>query len=120
MFFLPDFFQWTLHVLQELRESVQSATELIAQIGARFQCGDPAEELRLLLTDRVSEIERLAAQAGRDLPQDCRDQIAQLFGRFQVTITEGDGWLEQTGPELASDNLRQRVRRAYGLPPRDD
>jgi hypothetical protein len=105
-------------VLEELREIVRSAAELTARIGDRFRGGDAAEELLGLLAARVAEIRRLAAGAG--LPEECRAEITGLFGRLQVTINEGDGWLAQAGPELASQTLRQRVRRAYGLPPRDD
>jgi nucleoside-diphosphate-sugar epimerase len=104
----------------ELREALHAAAELANRIAERFRAGDSAEVSLRQLAEKVAAIRRLAAQAGKDLPEDCRAEITQLLGLFQVTITEGDGWLTQAGSELATDNLRQRLRRAYGLRPRDD
>ena len=77
--------------------------------------GDPAEE-------QVAQLEsRLAAMAQQvsgvvDVPPDVREQIAELLSRVQETVATGDEWLARTGPELATQHVRQRLRRAYGVP----
>jgi hypothetical protein len=106
---------WAIPVLQELREQVAAATELVAEIGLRFKQGDSA-------TEQVAQLEScLAALAQQvsgtvEVPSDLRDKIAELLSRVQETVATGDEWLAQTGPELATQHARQRLRRAYGVP----
>lgn len=101
-------------MIQELRDAVTDATALVAEIGARFASGDPVPELVAQLESRLSVLAQVAAEA--ELPADLQDAIATLQARVDETVTAGDEWLAQAGPELASEHTRQRLRRAYGVP----
>ena len=104
-----------------MRAVVTAATELVDEIASRFEHGDPAEELIGRLAVEIAVVERYATQLEGELPPELRAEIARLLARLQTAASGGDDWLAQgIGPELAAQNLRQRVCRAYGLPPRDD
>lgn len=110
-------------MLQELRESVKAASDLVTEVEARFRSGDPAEGLLQALAGCVSDIERRLAGAGQTVPDELRAGLAQLLSRFQTAVTTGGSWLarsEADGLELASQHLQLRVRRAYGVPARSD
>jgi hypothetical protein len=104
-------------VLEELQESVRLAVELVTQIRAKFQVGNSATELLDRLTHEVTRLDHLLKQHGRNLPVEIYHQISQLFSDLEVTISNGDRWLAKIGPIVERNQLRQRVRRAYGLPP---
>ncbi len=91
------------------------ATRLVAEIGLRFKTGEPADEL---LGHLEATIATLAQQATgvANLPDDLQNEITQLLALVQEAVTTGDEWLAQTGPELASQHVRQRLQRAYGVP----
>jgi phage shock protein A len=93
---------------------VASATELVAEIGLRFKQGDSAAEQVAQLESRLAAISQRASGAV-ELPPDLRDRIAALLSRVQETVAAGDEWLARTGPELATQHARQRLRRAYGV-----
>jgi hypothetical protein len=98
-------------VLQKLRETLSAATELVAEIALRFQAGDPAEEPLAQLHTLLTALPKPTA----DLPDELRAEIAQLLSRVQETVAVGEAWLTQAGPELESEQLRQRLRRTYGV-----
>ena len=104
---------WAIPVLQELRELVAIATELIAEIDLRFKAGDPANELIRRLESTLAVLAQRTSGV-TELPDDLRTEIAHLLSRVQDAVTTGDAWLDQTGPELAVQQLRQRLRRTYG------
>jgi hypothetical protein len=105
---------WAIPVLQELREQLAAATELVAEIGLRFKQGDAAEEQVALLESRLATLVPLASGTV-ELPPDLRAEITELLSRVQETVATGDDWLARTGPELATQHARQRLRRAYGV-----
>jgi hypothetical protein len=87
---------------------------LVAEIGLRFKQGDSATEPIARLGARLTTLTQLAAEAV-DLPPDVQEGIATLLTRIQETVALGDEWLARTGPELAAQHLRQRLRRVYGV-----
>lgn len=101
-------------MLQELRDTVADATELIAEIGRRFGAGDPADEQLARLADLMN---RLSPVPG-DLPDDLRAALTALSARFGETVAAGSAWLAESGPALAAERIRGRLNRAYGVPPR--
>lgn len=104
-------------MLEELQEAIKLAVELLARIEARFQVGDSASDLLEQLTRQFTTLENLLKQHGSQLPYGLEYQITQLFSNLQVTISCGDHWLAQLAPTIATNQLRQKVRKAYGLPP---
>lgn len=104
-------------MLEELQEAIKLAVQLLARIEARFQVGDSASDLLEQLTRQVTTLENLLKQHGSQLPNGLHYQITQLFSNLQVTISSGDHWLAQFAPTIATNQLRQKVRKAYGLPP---
>jgi hypothetical protein len=104
---------WAILVLQELRELVTDATKLVTEIELRFKAGDPASELVRRLESTLAVLVQRASGA-TELPDDLRTEIAHLLSRVQEAVTTGGAWLDQTGPELAAQQLRQRLRRTYG------
>ena len=105
---------WAIPVLQELRETVTAATELVAEIALRFKQGDPAQEQVAQLESRLATVAQQVSGAV-EVPPDLRDAIAALLSRVQDTVTAGTEWLAQTGPELAAQSARERLRRVYGV-----
>lgn len=101
-------------MIQELRDAVADASALVAEIGIRFESGDPVPDLVARLESRLSVVAQL--YTGAELPVELRDEIAELLTRVGETVTAGDEWLAQAGPELASEHTRQRLRRTYGVP----
>jgi hypothetical protein len=98
-------------VLQELRETICTAKSLVAEIGIQFKSGSPAEEL-------ITQLGALLAtlpQHSNEIPSDLQAALAELLFQVEESVLIGDNWLEQTGPELASQQLRQRLRRTYGV-----
>jgi len=102
-------------VLQEVRNTVAVATRLVAEIGLRFKTGEPADELLGRLEATIATLAQQAAGVA-NLPDDLQNEITQLLALVQEAVTTGDEWLAQTGPELASQHVRQRLQRAYGVP----
>jgi hypothetical protein len=95
-----------------MRDAVTDASTLAAALGERFERGDAAPELVAQLGSRVA-----ALAAGPDeLPDELRTELAALLSRVETAVTAGDGWLTRTGPELATEHARLRLRRAYGVP----
>jgi hypothetical protein len=105
---------WAIPVLQELRETVAAAIKLVAEIDLRFKSGVPADELLGRLDAAIATLTQQATGVA-DLPEDLRNEITQLFSLIQTAVTTGNEWLARTGPELASQHLRQRLHRAYGV-----
>jgi hypothetical protein len=103
-------------VLQEVEAAVTAAEGLAAEIATRFARGEPAYDLHVQLAERVAVINRRSAEAGRDLPESLRAGIARLMAGIQEATASGEAWLDRSIPARAADS---RVRRAYGLPPRD-
>jgi hypothetical protein len=98
-------------VLQELRETICTAKALVAEIGIRFKSGSPADEL-------IAQLGALLAtlpQHSNEIPNDLQAELTELLSRVEESVLIGDNWLQQTGPELASQQLRQRLRRTYGV-----
>ncbi|WP_171470390.1 hypothetical protein [Frigoriglobus tundricola] len=98
-----------------MRATVAGAAKLIAEIGVRFKSGDSALELIRRLETELATLFRLSAGKVHDLPDDLRTEIAQLLARVQATVAIGDDWLARTGPELATQHVRLRLKRAYGV-----
>jgi hypothetical protein len=103
-------------VLQEVRDAVAAATELAAEIGQRFKSGDSADEALARLAELLS---RLPAHPG-PLPDDLRSALAELEARVGSAVEAGGAWLADTGPALAAGRVRDRLNRAYGVPPRPE
>jgi hypothetical protein len=104
-------------MLQELREAVRVASELVSETASRLRQGDPAPELLERLASRVADIERLVPRAGA-LPEDLRADIAKLLSDFDLAVRGGDDWLTNVGgTEIASQQVTDRLRQAYGLSP---
>ncbi len=98
-----------------MRATVAGAAKLIAEIGVRFKSGDSAPELIRRLETEIVNLFRLTSGKVDDLPDDLRNEIAKLLALVQTTVAVGDDWLARTGPELASQHVRQRLRRTYGI-----
>ena len=106
-----------VHMLQELREAVRVASELVSEAASRLRQGDPAPELLERLASRVSDIERCLPRTS-PLPEDLRLEIATLLSNFDHAVRGGDDWLTNVGgTELASHQVTHRLRQAYGLSP---
>ncbi|MBA4065288.1 MAG: hypothetical protein C0501_16575 [Isosphaera sp.] len=100
-------------MLQDFRVAVRAAADLAAEVGLRFELGDPADDLLPALSARLAEVEGLA---GTDPPPEARAELDRLLGLIRVAVGGGEDWLRRPfGLELASQHLRARVRRAYGL-----
>lgn len=95
-----------------MREAVADASALASAVSERFERGDAAPELVAQLGSRVAVL----ATGAADLPADLRSQLAALLARVESAVAAGDGWLTRTGPELATEHARLRLRRAYGVP----
>jgi hypothetical protein len=98
-----------------LRATVVGAAKRIAEIDVRFKSGDSALELIRQLETDIATVFRLTSGKVDDLPDDLRNEIANLLALVQATIAVGDDWLARTGPELATQHVRLRLRRAYGI-----
>lgn len=107
-------------MLQELRDSLNAAATLVAEIGTRFRSGDPADALLEQLAARIADIGQRAVSLGPPLPDDVRGEVTRLASLVQTVAAGGDEWLADAGPELAASNQAWRVRQAYGLPSRPD
>lgn len=106
-------------MVQEFREAVKAAADLLDEVGARFRLGDPAENLLPALAARMADIELRASLVGPELPLEFRTEIEGLLARLRDVVSSGEGWLTGAGGiELASHHLRQRVRKVYRLGPR--
>lgn len=97
-------------------ETVAAATGLVAEIGLRFKAGDAADDLFVRLDAVLAALARPVPGTAEDLPEDLRTEIARLLSLVQTVVATGDEWLARTGPELASQHVRQRLQRAYGVP----
>ena len=97
-------------------ETVAAATGLVAEIGLRFKAGDAADDLLAQLDADLAALTRPVPGTAEDLPEDLRTEIARLLSLVQTVVATGDEWLARTGPELASQHVRQRLQRAYGVP----
>lgn len=97
-------------------ETVAAATGLVAEIGLRFKAGDAADDLFARLDAVLAALARPVPGTAEDLPEDLRTEIARLLSLVQTVVATGDEWLARTGPELASQHVRQRLQRAYGVP----
>ena len=97
-------------------ETVAAATGLVAEIGLRFKAGDAADDLFTRLDAVLVALARQVPGTAEDLPEDLRTEIARLLSLVQTAVATGDEWLARTGPELASQHVRQRLQRAYGVP----
>jgi hypothetical protein len=98
-----------------MRVTVAGAAKLVAEIGVRFKAGDPADELMRRLEADLATLSRLTSGKVDGLPDDLRNEIAGLLALVQATVAVGDEWLARTGPELASQSTRLRLKRAYGV-----
>ena len=99
-----------------MRDTVTAATGLVAEIGIRFTAGDAADDLFARLEAALATLTRQAPGTAEGLPDDLRAEIARLLSLVQTAVATGDDWLARTGPELASQHVRQRLQRAYGVP----
>lgn len=99
-------------MLQELRETLTAATSLVAEIGIRFKSGNPADELIAQLGSLLADL----APRAPELPPDLQAELTQLLTRVEETVFIGEDWLEWAGPEIASLQARERLRRKYGIP----
>jgi hypothetical protein len=98
-------------VLQDIEQSLNIATELVAEIAKRFQGGDPADKE---LSELSACLAGLASHDPAALPEEARVAVQQLLGRVDAALALGRGWLDRAGPELASQQIRQRLQKAYG------
>jgi hypothetical protein len=98
-------------VLQDIHVPLNAATELVAEIARRFQSGDPAEKE---LAELAACVAGVAAHDPTTLPEEVRAAVERLLRSVDEALTAGGQWLEKAGPELASQQVRQRLRRAYG------
>ncbi|MDB5312197.1 MAG: hypothetical protein JWO38_6399 [Gemmataceae bacterium] len=106
-------------MLQEILSAVTAAEGLVDQITGRFGRGDAADDLRRDLAARVAEIKQRTADVDGPLPDDVQAAVARLLARIQSATTSGEVWLERAEADLAPQAARERVRRVYGLRPRD-
>lgn len=105
-------------VLQELLSTVAAADRLVAEVAAEFAEGRPAARPLAQLGQRVAAIEVMAVEVGPGLPADGREAVSRLLARIEATVARGGDWLTRAGgPELAAVSSRERVKRAYRLPP---
>jgi hypothetical protein len=99
-------------VLQEWRETFAEATALVAEIELRFKSGDPA-------ADQMARLGTLLATLGHfaegNASGELRAEVAQLQARLEQAITAGGEWLGQAGTALASQQVREKLQRAYGV-----
>lgn len=108
-------------MLQEFREATRAAAEVLAAVGARFELGDPAEDLLQCLAVRLAELERRVLLVGEELPPEYREAIEQLLTQLQDVVRDGEGWLTQSDAmELTPNYLRQRLRQVYGIAARNE
>jgi hypothetical protein len=98
-------------VLQDIYQKLNTATELVAEIAKRFQGGDPAEKE---LAGLAACLAGLAAHDPATLPDDVRGAVGLLLRRLDAALAAGGEWLEKAGPELASQQVRQRLQKVYG------
>lgn len=113
--FFPSPHFWVDSVLQELRETLTVANTLIAAIGIRFKSGEPAEDLIAQLSALLAILSQQTKDLPKDIPSDLQAELTQLFSCVDESVSIGENWLRETGPELASQQLRQRLRRTYGV-----
>jgi hypothetical protein len=108
-------------VLQELRVTVTTATELVAEIGDRFNTGDAAPELTARLAALVATLELQLARVGT-VPAELQTDIAGLLALVRTTTMTGGRWLDAAAevPELAVSHMRARLQKLYGASVRDD
>jgi hypothetical protein len=108
-------------VLQELIVLLKAATELVDEIHVRFDRGDAANDLVARLVAQTTLIQRYMARLRDELPNECRMLFARLLKGVQSAVNGGDAWLSRAaGPELASEVLRQRICKTYGVPTRNN
>jgi hypothetical protein len=98
-------------VLQDIEQTLNTATELVAEIAKSFQSGDPADKE---LSDLAACLAGLDGCDPTTLPEGARARVELLHRRVEEALSLGRQWLEKTGPELASQQVRQRLQRAYG------
>jgi hypothetical protein len=108
-------------VLQELLVLLKAATELVEEIQVRFDRGDAAADLVASLVTQTTLIQRYIARLGAELPNECSLQFAKLIEGVQSAVGGGNTWLSRAaGPELATEVLRQRICKTYGLATRNN
>lgn len=103
-------------MLQEVRDTVAAATALAAEIGLRFKSGDPADDALARLSELLT---RVAAHTG-PVPDDLRTALAELSAHMTAALSVGGEWLSGTGTAIATERVRDRLNRAYGVPPRPE
>jgi hypothetical protein len=100
---------------------LKAATELVEEIHVRFDRGDAANDLVARLVAQTTLIQRYMARLQGELPTECRMQLAKLMKGVESAVNDGDAWLSgAAGPELASEVLRQRICRTYGVRTRNN
>jgi hypothetical protein len=103
-------------VLQEVRETVAAATALAAEIGLRFKSGDPADDALARLAELLTRLPALP----HPLPDDLRATLDELSARVASAVGTGSEWLSDSGTAIAAERVRDRLNRAYGVPPRPE
>lgn len=103
-------------MLQELRDTVAAATALAAEIGLRFKSGDSADDALVRLAELLDRMPVLPDA----LPDDLRRALTELSASVGTAIDAGGSWLADTGPAITADRVRDRLHRAYGVPPRPE
>jgi hypothetical protein len=97
-----------------MRETIAATATVVAEIEVRFKNGDPATDALQKLQTLVPDLLRYAQRSG-DLPDEVRAELGGLFDRIRAAVATGDEWLAQTEPELIAQQVRQRLKRAYGI-----
>lgn len=103
-------------MIQEVRETIAAASALAAEIGLRFKSGDPADESLARLAELLARVPALP----EPVPDDLRGALSELSARVASALDSGGEWLAGTGPALVAERVRDRLHRAYGVPPRPE
>lgn len=103
-------------MLQEVRETVAAATALAAEIGLRLKSGDSADDALGRLAELLTRLPALP----NPLPDDLRGALTELSACVGTAVSAGGEWLAEAGPALATARVRDRLNRAYGVPPRPE
>jgi len=54
------------------------------------------------------------------VPDDLRAALAELTARVNEAVRAGGEWLSGAGSAIAAERVRDRLNRAYGVPPRPE
>jgi hypothetical protein len=103
-------------VIQEVRDTVAAATALATEIGLRFKSGDAADGALAELAELVARVPAVP----EPVPDDLRAALDELNTRVTTALRAGGAWLADSGSAIAAERVRDRLNRAYGVPPKPE